>query len=243
MLALLMAQGSETLAVIDLWSTEIAPDLGGDCNDIILKCVVSSTVPLHVQIERFRPDRTVLVLRNPYHNFLSLVRKEYSHEAGTVEEKFALLERTYQNTAFDAVWLFEDLLVTPHRVLQGARRLGLDLPDSALEYRRTTDDILQFNVKRSAWCRESFGTKWGFGNIHGRGIVENRDHYLTRLLKRIDPEVRERVRSWCPGVCELYSRWPPFWDVRAGWELLRTRGRLAAWRTKNTVRRLLSQGS
>ena len=74
--------------------------------------------PLDVHKARFKPDLTVLVLRHPVDNYLSLVHKSYAHESGLMHEKFAVLEGVLTAPpTFDAVVYYEDFVFNPNSIV------------------------------------------------------------------------------------------------------------------------------
>ena len=146
-----LAQRPGTIAVIDLFCREEAPCLDEEAtgHDVILKCVVNMLVPLETQIERFRPDRLVLVTRNIDDLTRSLAGKPYRDLGGSMEAKLAV----YQNILFRGLPLF-------HQVISYER-----IAAHALETRRTVQEVVEFSKSRSAWCGKFYGHKWGVGGL------------------------------------------------------------------------------
>ena len=58
--------------------------------DVIMKCTVAATIPLLEQVERFEPDRLILVTRNIDDIRWSLSTKPWRDQAGATEEKIAV---------------------------------------------------------------------------------------------------------------------------------------------------------
>lgn len=82
--AFCLAQKPNTIAVVDLFCREEAPTLDGEADgcDVVLKCVVNTIVPFQKQLERFRPDRVLLVTRNVDDVAASLGAKPYRDLGG-----------------------------------------------------------------------------------------------------------------------------------------------------------------
>lgn len=147
-----LAQRPDTVAVIDLFCeervpTELVAETAGA--DLVLKCTITAAIPLAEQNVRFRPNRLVLVTRNIDDVRASLNDKPWRDEAGTLDAKCDV---------------YRDLLLR-----------HLDWFDEVIAYERfarvapaitrSPGDILRFNAERSAWCREQYGKKWGFGAL------------------------------------------------------------------------------
>ncbi len=57
--------------------------------------MITTAYPLATHVERFRPDRVVLFLRDPRDNYESLRTKPYRHHSGLMDEKFILLDQLF----------------------------------------------------------------------------------------------------------------------------------------------------
>ena len=159
-----LAQRPETIAVIDLWDGVVAPDFSDTEKDVIVKCVVAPVTPLEAHLASFKPDIKILFVRSKAGNIDSLSKKSYRDDGGKMEEKFAQLEsHIEQPTGFDHVINYEDFLNDRPKVLA---TLGSLAAASYYEFKRTKNDILDFNRTHSEWCRKNYRKKWGFGNIH-----------------------------------------------------------------------------
>jgi hypothetical protein len=161
---LFLAQRPETIAVIDLWDGVVAPDLSKVQKDVIVKCVVAPVIPLEKHVASFKPDVKILFLRSKASNVESLSEKSYRNDGGRMEDKFAQLDNhMQQKDAFDYVINYEDFLNDRSKVL--ATLGGLAAPEY-YEFKRTKQDILDFNRTHSEWCRKYYRRQWSFGNIH-----------------------------------------------------------------------------
>ena len=159
-----LAQRPGAIAVIDLWDGFVAPDFADVETDVILKCVVAPVVPLEKHLASFKPDVTILFVRSEESNLESLSRKGYKNDGGKMDEKFAQL-RTHmeQKELFDHVIDYEGFLHDRSKTLTA---LGALAAPNYYEFKRTKQDILNFNRSHSAWCRKYYRRRWGFGNVH-----------------------------------------------------------------------------
>ena len=146
-----LAQKPNTIAVIDLFCREEAPRLDeeADGRGVILKCVVNTVVPLKTQVERFRPDRLLLVTRNVDDVAASLGAKPYRDLGGPMKQKLDI----YQDVLLRRLHLFDTVI--------SYERFAADPP----EIHRSRQEIVNFNATHSPWCRKYFGRKWGFGGL------------------------------------------------------------------------------
>jgi len=159
-----LAQRPDTIAVIDLWDGVVAPDFTDVAKDVIVKCVVAPVTPLETHLASFKPDVKILFVRSKASNMESLSVKSYRNDGGKMEDKFAeITSRVEQPTGFDHVVNYEDFLNDRPKVL--AELSSLVAP-SYYEFKKTKDEVLDFNRTHSEWCRKNYRKKWGFGNIH-----------------------------------------------------------------------------
>ncbi len=159
-----LAQRPDTIAVIDLWDGVVAPDFTDAAKDVIVKCVVAPVTPLEAHLASFKPDVKILFVRSKASNKESLSVKSYRNDGGKMEDKFAEIEsRVEQPTGFDHVINYEDFLNDRPKVL--AELSSLVAP-TYYEFKRSKDEVLDFNRTHSEWCRKNYRKKWGFGNIH-----------------------------------------------------------------------------
>jgi hypothetical protein len=197
-LAFVLAQKPRCAAFVDIWTMYAAPALTGS-NDALAKVVVTTAFPLPLHQERFRPDRTILMLRHPVVNYRSLAKKPYRHECGFVEEKFAALDRVFADrSAYDAIVHFEDLIFDPLPVLRAVSDLGWDCEPGFLRLERRQADIVAFNEERFPEIKERLG--YGIGNYHGGAISE-------AFAQLADADGGDGpVADWCPAVAAHYRQ-------------------------------------
>jgi hypothetical protein len=86
--ALFLAQRPDCLALVDVLNNFAAPRVN-TAMDMVVKVTMTTAYPLAVHVERFRPDKIVLFLRDPHDNYQSLKTKNYRDKprAPAIEEK------------------------------------------------------------------------------------------------------------------------------------------------------------
>lgn len=156
-----LAQQQTGVAVIDLYFDQLAPFI--EHENVILKCTATKAHSLQSQIDAFKPDKVILFVRNAVENFLSLSQKMYAETGGTVMEKMELFNQVIAEKKYDQLVRYEDFI---------ARKVDPKLGDeSNYLFRKTIDEIKQYNFHNSPWCRDNYKIKWGTGNIHA-GLPE-----------------------------------------------------------------------
>lgn len=215
LVALFLTQKAYTLGIVDLHSEYEAPSLvDTHCRDIVLKAVITALFPLQRHVNKFKPDKTVFVLRHPYHNYASLKSKAYAEEAGEIDEKFKLLEKVFRNRDnFDAVILYEDFVFHRKVVLREMAKLGFGVNAAFFEFGRSREEILEFNLASSSWCRQFYKWRWGFGNIDFHRII-----MPLKAFKWVSIQEKKKIRRLCPSLCGYYNdnlNWNLFMRVLA----------------------------
>lgn len=197
---LFLAQRPDCLALVDVPNNFAAPRVN-TAMDMVTKVVVTTAYPLAVHMERFRPDRTILLLRDPHDNYQSLKTKDYRNYSGLMDEKFILLDQVFaERDKFDAVIRYEDFVARDPTVLDTVNRLGWRVDESCYAYRRRHEELL-----KDLW--EHVPDLWGrmeivFGNVQGREVSEKfRD-------KPRDPAVEARLADLCPRLLTEYRHAP-----------------------------------
>lgn len=195
-----LCQRPDTIGIIDLWSANgfVAPALEDTDKDVILKCTATPVVPLERHVASFKPDVTILFLRDKRSNVERLARKGYRDEGGGMNEKFAQLDRDVERGGlFDLVLTYEDFVNAPPTIL-GA--LGELAAPSYYEFSRTKREMLAFARAHSAWCREYYRKRWGFGNIHfekdGSVTLSSATRERPGALVNLYRELREYLRDY-----------------------------------------------
>ena len=161
-----LAQKTNYIGVIDVWSSELAPFF--ENNNVILKAVITKKYTIEQHIDKFKPDIKILFTRNIDDNYSSLIKKYYCNHDGKIEEKIKILEEIkLKNNTFDYIVDYDDFINNDLNLL---KKLNNFCDKSSFLYKRTCEEIKQYNMSNSKWCLEEFGKKWGFGNINWGNI-------------------------------------------------------------------------
>ena len=152
-------------------------------------------------MERFRPDRILLVLRDPHDNYQSLSNKNYRNYSGLLDEKFLILDQVFaQRDCFDAVIRYEDFVARDPAVLATVNRLGWPVEDGFFSYKRRHDELMGALWQHMPDLFQRL--ELNFGNVQGREVSEKyRD-------KPRDPEIERRLRDLCPRALAYYRESP-----------------------------------
>lgn len=197
---LFLAQRPDCLALVDIPNNFAAPRLDTPADapvDMVAKVVVTTAYPLAVHMERFRPDRIVLLLRDPRDNYVSLRTKNYRNYSGLMDEKFLLLDQLFaERDRFDAVIRYEDFVARDPAVLETVRALGWPAEEEFYNYRRRHNEMLEALWRLTPGLLENF--EFVFGNVRGTEVSERfRD-------KPRDAEVEARLERLCPRLLADY---------------------------------------
>ena len=135
-------------------------EVDNEVNDVFLKAIITTSHPLEEHLRNSRFDKTLLVLRHPFHNYKSLLRKHYADQEGSLEGKFATLERLFKNRdQFDEVVLYEDFALHPQIAVEQLRRIHPDICESFFDFPRSPDLVIAFNRTHSDWCDRYYQAK------------------------------------------------------------------------------------
>lgn len=193
----LLAQRPDSLALVDVLNMYAAPRIEARV-PALAKCVVTTSFPLDLHVERFRPDRTVLLLRRPYDNYYSLKSKPWRNHSGLIDEKFEVLERVFRERGrFDAVILYEDFVERRPHVFEALAGLGWPVEESWFGFPRSQNDIANYIWEHEPDLFQRF--ELAFGNFHHGGVSGRFER------KPFEPEIDARVRALCPGVAAFYD--------------------------------------
>ncbi len=192
----MLAERPGCVALVDIPNNFAAPRTATSL-DFVAKAVITTAYPLATHVERFRPDRIVLFLRDPRDNYESLCTKPYRNYSGLLEEKFLLLEQLFsERQQFDAVIHYEDA-VNPHpAVLADLARLGWPATPDWYQYTRSYNDIIG-----SLWAAEpalQHNMDIVFGNTRGTGLS---DQFRDKPRK---PETEALLEQLCPRLLAHY---------------------------------------
>lgn len=194
----MLAQRPDCVALVDIPNNFAAPRVTTD-RDFVAKTVLTTAYPLAIHVERFRPDATILLLRDPRANYVSLRSKDYRHRSGLMHEKFLLLDQLFAEAGrFDAVIHYEDFVAGDPTVTTALTRLGWPVDDSYRTFRRSYDELLQSLWAVEPALQEEMDVV--FGNMQGRAVSE------THLEKSWDLSVEQEVERLCPRLLSHYRR-------------------------------------
>lgn len=198
----MLAQRPDCLALVDITNRQLAPRVTSDL-DFVAKVVVTTKHPLAAHVERFRPDKTVLLLRDPRDNYRSLMDKDYRDGSGTMDEKFALLDALFATRAqFDAVIEYEDFVARDPAVLAAVNALGWPVEPGFHHFTRRHDEFLA-----ALWQHEPGlvaemmrEMSFVFGNVRGRDVStafrdKPRDAGIERRLDALCPQLLAHYRA------------------------------------------------
>jgi len=195
-LAFLLAQRPGSCAFVDIWSMYAAPALSGP-EDVVAKVVVTTSFPLSLHQQRFKPDKTILFLRHPVANYRSLTTKRYRNHDGFMEEKFAILDRVFsEKSTYDMIVYFEDLVLDPLNTLIEISKSGWSCDPNFLDFSRTPKDIVEFNESRLPFLKNRL--EYGVGHFRGRGV----DAAFADQASGSETDCQ--VSDWCPQVIAKY---------------------------------------
>lgn len=191
-----LAQRPGCIALVDIPNNYAAPRVTTGL-DFVAKAVITTAYPLDVHVERFRPDKVVLLLRDPRDNYESLRTKDYRHRSGLMEEKFQMLEALFvQRRRFDAVIHYEDLVERHDDVMQAMAGLGWPIDPAYFQFNRSCNALLS-----SLWAAEPTlmeEMEVVFGNARGRELTPRyRD-------KPWNGTIESRVAALCPHLLAHY---------------------------------------
>lgn len=241
LLTLLIGQIPRSMVVVDLFNRERMPDLRPEgVETVVAKCVVTTRHTFEDHARAFQPDRSILVLRHPFQNYISLSRKYYANESGAIDDKFRELERVFlaRGDLFDLAVIYEDFIQRRRATVAALQRIDLNVKSGFYRFRRSPDEIREFNFAHSPWCRRYFGERWNFGNVRGTEIRRQ------LAFKYVPRSVEDHVRALCPAVCDHFDRYYSehvSWVARQGtalWHDVIVRGGRAV---RSRVRRYASR--
>lgn len=196
-----LGQTPRSVALVDVWIRHLTPSIPTNgARAVIAKCTVGMQFDLDEHVRRFRPDRTILVLRHPVQNYASLRTKDYVAEGGPLDDKFVKLESEFLNRdRFDLTLTYEEFVQRQDATVERLRAIGIEASPDYYDFRRSTRSIQAFNFAHDPWCEQRFGFGWGFGNVQGSQLN------AAKLYRPAPAEVEARVRELCPSVCGYYD--------------------------------------
>lgn len=197
---LFLAQRPDCLALVDIPNNFAAPRIGRALvKDMVVKAVITTAYPAAVHMERFRPDRTILLLRDPRDNYQSLSTKTYRNYSGLMDEKFVLLDQIFAERGnFDAVIHYEDFVARSPEIIDAVNALGWPVDEGHYTYVRRHDEIFGALLDDVPEVYQSM--EMVFGNVRGKEVDAGfRD-------KTYDETLEERLHALCPRLLEHYKK-------------------------------------
>jgi hypothetical protein len=193
-----LAQRAGCLALVDIVNNYAAPRIE-TALDAVAKCVVTTAYPIAIHQARFRPDRTILLLRDPRDNYASLKAKPYRNHSGLIDEKFALLDTLFaERDRFDAVVHYEDFVDRDPAVLEQVSALGWPVQADQYAFGRNFEEILGVVWHDQPQLFTEF--EISFGNCDPRGLKPE------RRTKPRTPEIDRTLEALCPRLLAHYRQ-------------------------------------
>lgn len=185
----------------------------------------------------------MLVLRHPFHVYVSLLRKDYSTKGGTPDDKLMRFEQAFRDRgSFEAIVHYEDLVFRSALALDGLRAVDPTLTTDALAFHRTPNDIVAAARRVSALDAE-YRSSWAKGNADARSLDPR------RVFKVVPADVRRHVQSRCPEATAYFEQYYddmfPAWRVALGawWDdAIYPRVRTTASKSRKVARRAVRSG-
>ena len=106
-----------------------------------MKCTIAVDHTFEDHYERFRPDATLLFLRNPSRSYLSLQSHWWRDQGGPIDDKFRLLEEHFRTRSkFTVVVNYEDFLARRPEILTRVAELW-PIKASYFDFPRNPEDV------------------------------------------------------------------------------------------------------
>jgi hypothetical protein len=213
----LLGQNPNSAVILDLFNKCLMPELAevNDEKDLIGKCVITTKYAIQDHQKSFQPDRTILFLRHPFHNYQSLINKTYAHQNGTVQQKFEVLEHLFKDNAnyFDLIVHYEDIFFRPNALSTKLNKHQIPFKKWYFNGHRSLDNIVNHTKAQSKWLTDNFNFTWGCGNLNFKGDLKR------SVFKEIKPFTRKMVKKHTPEVLKHYKRYKP--ELKTKYYLLR----------------------
>jgi len=194
---LFLAQRRDCVALVDIANGFAAPDVA-PTRDMVAKAVITTRYPLAAHLERFRPDRSILFLRDPRDNYASLATKNYRDGSGLMDEKFALLEGIFtEHDRYDAVIHYEDFVARCPLVIETVNRLGWPVEESFYAFERRHEEIFADLWQHLPQLFQEM--ELVFGNVRGKEVSQR------HLDQAWTPEIESHLAQLCPSLLAHYQ--------------------------------------
>ncbi len=194
---LFLAQRPGCLALVDIANGDIAPAVA-PARPMVAKTVITARYPLSLHQAQFQPDKTILLLRDPRDNYISLLDKNYRDLSGSMTEKFIQLEQLFLARAhFDAVIYYEDFVARDPQVLATVAALGWPVTPDYFNYRRRHDAIFADLWQELPHLFNEMTLV--FGNVRGDEVTD------ARQRKTWTAATEAEVARLCPNLMAHYQ--------------------------------------
>jgi len=201
--SLWLSQLKDSIGVIDVYAKggAFSHEDFWDGN-VFLKATVNKS-KLSDHFSKYKPHKSVLYLRNPYQNFVSLSTKRYRDLNGDLLEKFRIMDSVLANESdsFDTIVTYEDFIKNREDFVDNLFENGVPASMKNYDFKRGFYDILDFNTRRSKVLKESYESRWGVGNIH-TGKLKN----IQEIKYEISQDVINVVNEICPNMVAYYEK-------------------------------------
>jgi hypothetical protein len=197
-----LGQRPGCVAVVDVWSECLTPPFEDIAAPVVAKATVTTTYRAVDHIASFKPDHTVLFIRDPVAVYASLSKYPYANTFGSIEEKMTRFDEEYAALPADALIQYEDFVAHDQCVIDSINQLGWPCSARYYELARSFEEIYGFNCKASAWLKQHYDDGWGFGNIKSGPITS------AFARQRYSAELTERVVGLSPRLSRRYGHCP-----------------------------------
>jgi hypothetical protein len=196
-----LGQRPGSVAVIDVWSECLTPPLEIDV-PVVAKATTTMTYRAVDHTASFRPDKTILFIRDPVAVYASLSEKPYANTSGSIEEKITRFDNDYAKMDVDLVLRYEDFVVRGDNVVKSINQLKWPCTDGYYDLPRSLTNIYEFNCSQSSWLKQHYNECWGFGNIKEGAIS-------SAFTERSYPdELVEKISRLSPTLSRYYGHSP-----------------------------------
>jgi hypothetical protein len=182
-----LAQRPDCVAVIDVFSRCITPPLEDIDEPIVAKATVTMTYSGLDHCASFKPDRTILFIRDPVAVCSSLSKYPYANMFGSIDEKMDRFDHEFAALPADVTIKYEDFVAHDRRVVEAINRLDWPCSEGYYDFTRSTEEIYRFNSEVSPWLKRHYRNGWGFGNITSGPITTAfaEQRYSTELIEKV----------------------------------------------------------
>lgn len=198
-----LGQNPDSVVIIDLFNKNIAPKIRQDLeNDVYMKTVITNAFSFEEHCYLFEPDKTILFVRNPFDNYVSLLNKSWKDERGSIDEKFKILNNYYKNNEkFDTVIYYEDLINDVSAVVDKLNKIGVEFK---VDNKRTLLDMAKFNNEKLPVYCSNPNEYYQKGKFSSGGIRDDKID-IKYFKKPINYGLKKKVAKLCPSLLNLYG--------------------------------------